>query len=207
MGEKQPTELSANKLSKYLSTSSYGTVNLFDGDLKELEFTAYHSHSINSDILRKVEREELRNHSDRLTSNILCKNEGVQNVYINESQRKRQSASYNPLPPLNYSIWVLCLLSLKHMTFVLITTSPHIITVCLLAFGLSKLPYTNTCTAYTRNHGCVYYNKTLLFGVNRLLRSVSTLIIHSIWSLLFSPKTTPMSRIDVIKNTVVRLLY
>ena len=193
MGEKPPTEyaslLSANKFSKFLSTSRYGTANFFDGDLKDIEFIVYHSHSISGDILRKVERkEEIRKHSDTLTSNNLCKNEGLQNVCMNESQRKGNSASYNPLPPLNYSIWALYLLSLKHMTFTLITTSPHIIIVCLVAFGLSKLPYTNTCTAYSRNHGCIYYNKTLLFGVNRLLRSVSTPIIHSVWNLLFSPK-------------------
>lgn len=200
MGEKQPTEytslLSANKFSKFLSTSSYSTANFFDGDSKDIEFIAYHSHSINGDILRKVEREEeIRKHSDTLKSNNLCKNEGVQNMCKNESQRKGDNTSYNPLPALNYSIWALHLLSLKHMTFILITTSPHIIIVCLVAFGLSKLPYTNTCTAYSRNHGCIYYNKTLLFVVNRLLRSVSTPIFLQYGTFYSPQKLNPCQNI------------
>ena len=78
----------------------------------------------------------------------------------------------------NYSNCELFFLSLKHMLKVIFTTFPVIITVCLTAFALSNLPYTNDCTRYPENSGCTYYNRNILFGVNRILRLVSTLCIY-----------------------------
>ena len=80
----------------------------------------------------------------------------------------------------DYSNCELLFLSLKHMLKVIFTTLPVIITVCLTAFALSNLPYTNDCTRYPENSGCTYYNRNILFGVNRILRLVSKLCIYSL---------------------------
>lgn len=77
----------------------------------------------------------------------------------------------------DYSNCELLFLSLKHMLKVIFTTLPVIITVCLTAFALSNLPYTNDCTRYPENSGCTYYNRNILFGVNRILRLVSILCL------------------------------
>lgn len=103
--------------------------------------------------------------------------------YSNSLLNNGNSSSKNSLPhnlmrPLgDSSSCELLVLSSKHMLKVILTTSPIIIVVCLTGFCMSKLPYTKTCPEYIKIRDCRYYNETLIFGVNRTLRLVSTWIV------------------------------
>lgn len=105
------------------------------------------------------------------------------NICLNKN--RKGSVSCSLLKPLeDYSKCELITLTLKHMFKVFFTTLPVTISVCLTGFGLSKLPYTNSCTKNVTDTSCAYYNKLILFGVNRVVRLVSTWYI--IFMILFA---------------------
>ena len=91
-----------------------------------------------------------------------------------ESNDKKGVVPHNILRPLGDQLnSELLALSLRHMLKVILTTAPIIIVVCLIGFCLSKLPYTKNCLEYPNNFDCKYYDKNLIFGVNRTTRLVS----------------------------------
>ena len=102
---------------------------------------------------------------------------GRTNIYNQENINSESVVPYN-LPDIlgNNSNCSIITLSLKHMLKTILVTSPIIIFVCLAGFCLSKMPYTNNCTRYLRDHDCIYYNKHILIGVNQIMRLVSTWI-------------------------------
>ena len=135
----------------------------------------------------------------RITAN--CKNKGGSRMISNGvndcsqlniclNKNSKGSVSCSLLKPLeDYSKCELITLTLKHMFKVFFTTLPVIISVCLTGFGLSKLPYTNSCTKNVTDTSCAYYNKLILFGVNRVVRLVSTWYIIFVILLAFQVVT------------------
>ena len=102
------------------------------------------------------------------------------------NNRAKSSTKYNALKPLeDYSKRELLFLLVKHLLKVIFKNSPIIISVCLIGFGLSKLPYTNNCTDYLKDMDCKYYNELILFVVNWIVELVSTWLKLSVIMLPF----------------------
>ena len=111
---------------------------------------------------------------------------GCSNLCNRVNNRAKSSTKYNALKPLeDYSKRELLFLLVKHLLKVIFKNSPIIISVCLIGFGLSKLPYTNNCTDYLKDMDCKYYNELILFVVNWIVELVSTWLKLSVIMLPF----------------------
>ena len=102
-------------------------------------------------------------------------NNEFEETFGSSNRVNKDTSTINLLQPLqHYSICKLLALSLRHMVKAFLKTLPIITGVCLIAFCLSKLPYTNDCEKYPKNFDCTYYNENLVFGVNSIVMLVST---------------------------------
>ena len=169
--EKQPSSCHSNPVDVYQATS-IGKI-IFSEDR----------------MISKTENGGLITEGTQKGDNSLANNNSnySNSLFNNGNSRSKNSVSHNLMRPLgDLSSCELLALSSRHMLKVILTTSPIIIVVCLTGFCLSKLPYTKTCPEYTKISDCRYYNETLIFGVNRTLRLVSTWISHLLLTFNFS---------------------
>lgn len=119
----------------------------------------------------RLRTENIQNRDASLIIGYVSNSNGLLN---SESNDKKGVVPHNLLRPLGDHLdSELITLSLRHMLKVVLTTAPIITVVCLIGFCLSKLPYTKNCLEYPKSFDCKYYDKNLIFGVNRTTRLVS----------------------------------
>lgn len=119
----------------------------------------------------RLRTENIHDRDASLITGYVSNSNGLLN---SESNDKKSVVPHNLLRPLGDHLdSELITLSLKHMLKVVLTTAPIITVVCLIGFCLSKLPYTKNCLEYPKSFDCKYYDKNLIFGVNRTTRLVS----------------------------------
>ena len=119
----------------------------------------------------RLRTENIHDRDASLITGYVSNSNGLLN---SESNDKKSVVPHNLLRPLGDHLdSELITLSLRHMLKVVLTTAPIITVVCLIGFCLSKLPYTKNCLEYPKSFDCKYYDKDLIFGVNRTTRLVS----------------------------------
>ena len=202
--------------SKHLAEDKYHTnmiwtsrkidQNVFGLENNELEEDDKKNQTINykSYIRKETNNILIRQNSEKSTgkytekgSNSMASKElkDCSNLCDRVNNRTKSSIKYNALKPLeDYSKRELLFLLVKHLLKVIFKNSLIIISVCLIGFGLSKLPYTNNCTEYLKDMDCKYYNELVLFVVNWILELVSTRFKFSVIMLPFLLSVNLFSR-------------
>ena len=181
--------------SKHLAEDKYHANIIWTSRKIEQNVNAHENNEIEEDD-RKKQTTNYKSYTGKVANNILIKQNSVRrtgkyiekdsdimtskelqdcsNVYNRVNDRTKSSIKYNALKPLeDYSKRELLFLLMKHLLKVILKNSPIIISVCLMGFGLSKLPYTNNCTEYLKDMDCKYYNELMLFFVNWIIELVS----------------------------------
>ena len=151
------------------------------------KYTERGSNSMTSKYMEKVSNSMTSKYMEKGSNSMTSKElKDCSNLCNRVNKRTKSSIKYNVLKSLeDYSKRELLFLLVKHLVKVILKNSPIIISVCLIGFGLSKLPYTNNCTEYLKDMDCKYYNELMLFVVNWIMELVSTWLKFSVIMLPF----------------------